>query len=64
MNNIVMKIKIEEYKPSKKLVLKSNNIPINKFNPAFIKSLGLPNSIYIRGINKNIIPNNRYKKLK
>ena len=53
-----MKIKIEEYTLSKKFFLKSNNIPITKFKPAFIKSLGLPNSIYIRGINKNIIPNN------
>ena len=56
-----MTAKIEEYKVSKLLCLKINNIPITKFNPPFIKSLGLPNSIYIRGINKNIIPNNKYK---
>ena len=59
-----MTIKIEEYKPSKTFFFKKNNIPITKFKPAFIKSLGLPNSIYIKGINKNIIPKNRYKRLK
>ena len=59
-----MKIKIEEYKLSKILFLRSNYIPITKFKPDFIRSLGLPNSIYIRGINKNIMPKNRYKKLK
>ena len=59
-----MTIKIEEYKRSKKLLLTINIIPITKLRPAFIKSLGLPNSIYISGINKNIIPKNTYKKLK
>ena len=59
---MVITIKIAVYKVSKKLCLTSNNIPINKFKPAFMRSLGLPNSIYIRGINKNIIPKNKYKK--
>ena len=59
-----MKIKIDEYKVSKTFFFKSNNIPITKFKPDFIKSLGLPNSIYIRGINKNIMPKSIYKKLK
>ena len=58
-----MMSKIEEYKLPKYYVLLINIIPINKFKPeAFIKSLGLPNSIYKRGINKNIIPQSRYKK--
>ena len=56
-----MTIKIEEYKVSTLLCLKINNIPITRFKPPLIKSLGLPNSIYIRGINKNIIPKNKYK---
>ena len=59
-----MTIKIDEYKPSKEFFLTSNNIPITKFKPAFIRSLGLLNSIYVRGINKNTIPKKRYKKLK
>ena len=59
-----MTITIEEYNKSKTSLFISNNNPITKFNPAFIRSLGLPNSTYIRGINKNIIPRNRYKKLK
>ena len=59
-----MTIKIEEYKLSKTFFLTINNIPITKFKADLIRSLGLPNSIYIRGINKNIIPKNRYKKLK
>ena len=53
--------KIEEYKVSKLLFLKINNIPITRFKPPFIKSLGLPNSIQTRGINKNTIPKNKYK---
>ena len=61
---MVMAIKIEEYKLSKTFFLTSNNIPITKFKPDFIRSLGLPNSIYTRGINKNIIPKNIYIKLK
>ena len=59
MNNIVMAIKIEVYKRSKILCFISKNIEINKLIPAFIKSLGLPSSIYISGINKNIIPKNK-----
>ena len=59
-----MRIKITEYKLSKTLFLSSNNIPITKLKPDFIRSLGLPNSIYIKGINKNIMPKSRYKKLK
>ena len=61
MSNVVMTVKIEEYKLLTLFCLKINNIPITRFKPPFIKSLGLPNSIYIRGINKNIIPNNKYK---
>ena len=59
-----MTIKIKEYKLSKKLFLRNNNIPTTKLKPDIIRSLGLPNSIYIRGINKNIMPKIRYKKLK
>ena len=59
-----MKIKIVEFKLSKKLCLTSKNIPITKFKLAFIRSLGLLNSIYVRGINKKIIPKKKYKKLK
>ena len=59
-----MTIKIVKYTPSKTLFLKNNNIPITKFKPAFIRSLGLPNSIYVRGINKKTSPKNKYKKPK
>ncbi len=59
-----MTIKTEEYSISKISLSISNNIPITKFKPAFIRSLGLPNSTYIRGINKNINPRNIYIKLK
>ena len=59
-----MAVKIEEYKASKLLCLKINNIPITKFKPPFIKSLGLPNSRYIRGNNKKIIPKIKYKQPK
>ena len=59
-----MRVKIEEDKVLKLLCFKINNIPITKFKPPFIKSLGLPNSIYIKGINKNIIPKNKYKQPK
>ena len=64
MSNVVMKVKIEEYKVLKLFCLKINKIPISRFKPPLIKSLGLPNSIYIRGINKNIIPKNKYKQPK
>ena len=59
-----MTMKIKEYTSSKTFFFKKNNIPIIKFKPAFIRSLGLPNSIYIKGINKNIIPKNKYKQPK
>ena len=58
---MVIEIKIKEYKLSKTLFLTSNNIPITKFKPAFMRSLGLLNSIYVNGINKNITPNKKYK---
>ena len=64
MSNVVMTLKIEEYKVLTLLCLKISNIPITRFKPPFIKSLGLPNSIYIKGINKNIIPKNKYKQPK
>ena len=47
-----MMSKTEEYKLPKKLCLRINIIPITKFKPDFIKSLGLLNSIYKRGTNK------------
>ena len=44
------------------LEYKVTKVNINKdeqFKPDFIKSFGLPSSIYIKGINKNKMPKNR-----
>ena len=57
-----MKIKIVVYKLSKTLFLTSNNIPMIKLKQAFMRSLGLLNSIQVSGINKKITPMNKYKK--
>ena len=61
---MVITTKIEEFNVSNKFCLISNIIPTTKLKPPFIKSFGLPNSIYMRGTNKNIIPKNEYKQPK
>ncbi len=38
-----MTAKIEEYKVLKPFFLEINKIPMTKFKPPFIRSLGLPN---------------------